>query len=63
MDKDLAEGTRIFQTDNLYKLIRECYNESNKEYLQKQFEIAKSYMTEEQKKEVGELFNEVPEKR
>ena len=37
MDKDLAEGTRIFQTDNLYKLIRECYNESNKEYLQKQF--------------------------
>ena len=59
MDKDLAEAAREVFAYDLYKLIRECYNESNKEYLQKQFDIAKSYMTEEQRKEVGELFDEV----
>ena len=58
MDKDLAEGARKLYADDIYNLVRECYNKENREYLKKQFEIAKSYMTEEQRKEVGELFSE-----
>lgn len=52
MDEISVETVREMFDYDLYQIIRDNYNESNKEYLQKQFDITKSYMIEEQRKEV-----------
>ena len=52
MNKDLVEGARQLFADNLFEIVRQCYCEKNKEYLQKQIAIASEYLTEEQKMEL-----------
>ena len=52
MDSLLADAARELYAENLFETIRRCYCESNKEYLQKQIQIASDYLTEEQKEEL-----------
>lgn len=52
MDKSLVDGARQLFADNLFETVRQCYCEANKDYLQKQIQIASEYLTEEQKKEL-----------
>lgn len=52
MDRDLAEGARRFAADSLFDLVKTCYCEANKDYLQKQIRIASEYLTDEQKEEL-----------
>ncbi len=52
MDKDLADGARKLFADNLFGIVRANYNETNKDYLQKQIKIASEYLTDEQKDEL-----------
>lgn len=49
MDKDLADVARKLYAENLFETVRQCYCEANKDYLQKQIQIASEYFTEEQK--------------
>lgn len=59
MDSLLADAARELYAENLFETIRRCYCEANKEYLQKQIQIASEYLTEEQKEELrqkGILF-------
>ena len=52
MDKDLIDGARELFADELFKTVRRCYCEANKDYLNKQMKIASEYMTDEQKEEL-----------
>ncbi len=52
MDKALAEAARELYAENLFETVRKCYCEANKDYLQKQIQIASEYLTEEQKEEL-----------
>ena len=52
MDPVLADGARQLFADNLFETIRRCYCETNKDYLEKQIQIASEYLTEEQKEEL-----------
>lgn len=52
MNKDLIDGARRFFADNLFETVRRCYCEANKDYLQKQIQIASEYLTDEQKDEL-----------
>ena len=52
MDKDLIDGSRRFFEDNLFDLVRKNYTDANKDYLQKQINIASEYLTDEQKKDL-----------
>ena len=52
MDKALADAARKLYVENLFETVRRCYCEANKEYLQKQIQIAYEYLTEEQKEEL-----------
>lgn len=52
MDKDLTDGAREFFADELFETVRRCYNEANRDYLDKQMKIASEYMTDEQKEEL-----------
>ena len=60
MDKALAEASREIYAENLFETVRRNYCESNKDYIQKQIQIASEYLTEKQKKELrlrgGELI-------
>lgn len=52
MDIVLAEAARELYADNLFEIVRRCYCDTNKEYLEKQIRIASEYLTEDQKKEL-----------
>lgn len=52
MDDNLAEGARQLFADNLFETVRRCYREANKDYLQKQIQIASEYLTDKQKDEL-----------
>lgn len=52
MDKLLAEGARKLFADYLFDFVRKNYCEANKDYLQKQINIASEYLTEDQKDEL-----------
>ena len=52
MDKDLADGARQIFADELFETVRRCYCEANKDYLNRQIQIASEYMTDEQKEEL-----------
>ena len=52
MDRLLADAARELYAENLFETVRRCYCEANKEYLQKQIQIASKYLTEEQKEEL-----------
>lgn len=59
MDSLLADAARELYADNLFETVMRCYCEANKDYLQKQIQIASEYLTEEQKDELrqkGILF-------
>ena len=49
MDSLLIEGERKLVADFLFDLVRRGYCEANKDYLQKQIQIASNYLTEDQK--------------
>lgn len=52
MDSLLVDAARKLYAENLFETIRRCYCEANKDYLQKQIQIASEYLTEEQKEEL-----------
>ena len=52
MNKDLIDGARELFADELFETVRRCYCEVNKDYLNKQIQIASEYMTDEQKEEL-----------
>ena len=52
MDKDLIDGARELFADELFETVRRCYNEANRDYLDKQMKIASEYLTDEQKEEL-----------
>lgn len=52
MDKALAEAARKLYAENLFETVRKCYCEANKNYLEKQIQIASEHLTEEQKNEL-----------
>lgn len=52
MDKALAEAARKLCAENLFETVRKCYCEANKNYLERQIQIASKYLTEEQKNEL-----------
>jgi len=49
MDSLLADGARKLFAENLFETVKRCYCEANKDYLQKQIQIASEYLTEDQK--------------
>lgn len=51
MDKDLTEAARELYADNLFETVMRCFCDANKEYLQKQIQIASEHLTKEQKEE------------
>lgn len=55
MDRDLTEGARRLAADSLFDIVRTCYCEANKDYLQKQIRIASEYLTDEQKAELRQI--------
>lgn len=52
MDSLLADGARKLFAENLFETVKRCYCEANKDYLQKQIQIASEYFTENQKEEL-----------
>lgn len=52
MDSLLADAARKLYAENLFETVRRSYCEANKEYLQKQIQIASEYLTGEQKEEL-----------
>lgn len=52
MDKSLAESARELYAKNLFETVRKCYCEANKDYLEKQIQIASEYLTDKQKEEL-----------
>ena len=52
MDKDLIDAAREPFADELFETVRRCYNEANRDYLDKQMKIASEYLTDEQKEEL-----------
>lgn len=52
MDKDLADRARELFADEIFETVRRCYNEANRDYLDKQMKIASKYMTDRQKEEL-----------
>ena len=52
MNKDLIDGARELFADELFETVRRCYCEANKDYLNRQIQIASEYMTDEQKEEL-----------
>lgn len=54
MDSALIDGARKQFADDLFETVIRCYNESNKDYLQKQLQIASEYLTLEQRKELAQ---------
>jgi hypothetical protein len=52
MDNLLADGARKLFAENLFETVKRCYCEANKDYFQKQIQIAYEYLTEEQKEEL-----------
>ena len=52
MDSLLADGARKLFAENLFEAVKRCYCEANKDYLQKQIQIASEYLTDEQKAEL-----------
>ena len=52
MDKNLIDGARELFADELFEIVRRCYCEANKDYLEKQIKIASEYLTDEQKEEL-----------
>ena len=52
MGRDLIDGAREPFADELFETVRRCYNEANRDYLDKQMKIASEYMTDEQKEEL-----------
>lgn len=55
MDKVLAEAARGLYAENLFETVKRCCCEANKDYLQKQIQIASEYLTEEQEEQKEEL--------
>ena len=52
MDKDLTDEARELFADELFETVRRCYCEANKDYLNRQIQIASEYMTDKQKEEL-----------
>ena len=52
MDKDLVDGARELFADEIFETVRRCYNEANRDYLDKQMKIASEYLTDKQKEEL-----------
>lgn len=52
MDRLLVEAARDLYAENLFEIVRKCYCEANKEYLEKQIQIASEHLTDEQKVEL-----------
>lgn len=52
MDALLVDAARKLFADDPFETVRRCYCEANKDYLQKQIQIASEYLTEEQKEEL-----------
>lgn len=55
MDYLLVEGARKLSAENIFETVRRCYCEANKDYLQKQIQIAAEYLTEEQKEALQQI--------
>lgn len=49
---DCAEAAKELYAENLFEIVRQNYCDANKDYLQKQVQIALEYLTEEQKEEL-----------
>lgn len=52
MDKALAEAARKLYAENLFETVRKCYCEANKDYIEKQIQIASKCLTDKQKEEL-----------
>ena len=52
MGKDLIDGAKELFADELFETVRRCYCEANKDYLNRQIQIASKYMIDEQKEEL-----------
>ena len=52
MDALLVDAARKLFADNLFDTVMRCQCEANKDYLQKQIQIASEHLTEEQKEEL-----------
>lgn len=52
MDRLLTDFTRNLYAENLFETVMRGYCEENKEYLQKQIQIASEYLTDDQKEEL-----------
>lgn len=52
MNKDLIDGARQLFADELFEMVKRCYCEANRDYLDKQMKIASEYLTDKQKEEL-----------
>jgi hypothetical protein len=52
MDKALVEAARELYAESLFETVRKCYCEANKDYIEKQLQIASEYLTDKQKEEL-----------
>ena len=59
MDSLLADGARKLFSENLFETVKQCYCEANKDYLQKQIQIASEYLTEDQKEELRQKWFQI----
>lgn len=52
MDKLLDEVAKKLSAETIFEIVRNNYCEANKEYLEKQVQIASEYLSDEQKAEL-----------
>lgn len=52
MDKSLANAADSLTEDEIFRLVTKNYHEANRDYLQKQIQIASEYLTDEQKRDL-----------
>lgn len=52
MDSVLEKAARKLSAENIFEIVMKNYCEANKEYLEKQIQIASEYLTDEQKAEL-----------
>ena len=52
MDSVLEKAARKLSAENIFEIVMKNYCEANKEYLEKQVQIAYEYLTDEQKAEL-----------
>lgn len=52
MDKALPKAQENYMQKIFFETVRKCYCEANKDYLEKQIQIASEYLTDMQKEEL-----------